>query len=347
MTVMKAVVLSQFGDPSVLEYASAPMPSAAPNQVLVKVRACGVCGHDLLARRGALSTPRPAVLGHEIAGVISEVGQEVSTLRVGQRVALVQRIPCGSCRQCTAGATNLCRRGPGFYGEDLSGGYGEYVVASERNAVPLPESIGDEVGAILSCAVGTGLRALRQAALVPGDVVVVTGAGGGVGLNTVKIAAAFGLRVIAVSSSDHKQTALLQAGATVVVPSESVDEIRAAARSLSGSQGADAAIEIAGTPTFAASLTALAPGGRLVLVGNTSPSLIEMNPGAIIVRELKILGSAHATRTDLEEVVRLVADGVVSPIVAETRPLSAVAALHQAMEERTVTGRAVLRVSEQ
>ena len=340
-------MLRRFGDPDVLQMGEAAPPSPAPDQVLVRVSACGVCGHDILARAGELQTPLPMVLGHEISGVVTEVGQEVSGLKRGQRVALVQRIPCGSCRECRRGSTNLCRKGPGFYGEQISGGYGEYVLASERNAVPLPDPIGDELGATLSCAVGTGLRALRQASLSPGDVVLVTGAGGGVGLNTVRLAAAFGLRVLAVSSSEHKREALLAAGAAEVVPPASPREMRDAAKAMSGSDGVEAVIEIAGPPTFAASLAALAPGGRLVLVGNTRPSLVEMNPGVVIVRELKVLGSAHATRDQLEEVISLVAEGKISPTVGDIRPLEEAADLHRAMEAHQVTGRAVLRVDGQ
>lgn len=343
---MKAVNLTQFGGPEVLQIGDVCAPIPAPDQVLVRVLACGVCGHDLLARRGMLQTALPMVLGHEICGVVERLGSQVSLLREGQRVALVQRIPCGACRECRRGNTNLCRSGPGFYGEQLSGGYAQYVVASELNAVVLPESITDEQGAILSCAIGTGLRALRQAALTPGDTVVVTGAGGGVGLHTVRLATALGMKVLAVSSSEQKRAALRAAGAAQVLVPGSATDIRTVAKEMSGSAGADAAIEIAGPPTFEGSLAALAPGGRLVLVGNTVPGIIEMNPGAVIVRELKVLGSAHATRSDLEEVVSLVAQGTITPTVAEVRQLERASDLHRAMEAREVVGRAVLRVSE-
>lgn len=339
---MRAVILRQFGGPEVLLPGEAVLPIPADDQVLVRVSACGVCGHDLLARAGALHTPLPRVLGHEIAGVVIKVGEKVSALREGQRVALVQRIPCGRCNLCLRGATNLCRSGAGFYGEDLDGGYGEYVVASERNAVPLPETISDTIGATLSCAVGTGLRALRRADLDPGDLVIVTGAGGGVGLNTVKLAAAFDFRVLAVSGSAQKKAELLEAGAADVVPPGSPEELRRVARAISESGGAAAVIEIAGAPTFSASLAALAPRGRLVLVGNTDPRPVEMNPGAVILRELQVLGSAHATRSDLEEVISLVVSGKISPTVGEVRPLDQAAELHRSIEAREVTGRAVL-----
>lgn len=339
-------MLECYGGPDVLRIGEVAVPIPTPDQVLVRVRACGVCGHDLLARVGALATPLPMVLGHEIAGVVSEVGDAVTGIRKGQRVALVQRVPCGQCIDCLRGSTNLCRRGPGFYGEQLSGGYAEYVVASAQNAVALPDTISDELGAILSCALGTGLRALRQAALSPGDLVVVTGAGGGVGMNAVRLASVLGLRVLAVSSSDRKRSALVDAGAEEVVKPTSHDAIQRSAKALSAGRGAEAVIEIAGTPTFSASMAALAPGGRLVLVGNTAPGPIEMNPGAVIVRELKVLGSAHATRADLEEVIALVADGRIEPAVGDVEPLESVSEVHRKMDAKDMLGRAVLQVGE-
>ena len=344
MNTMTAMVLSDFGPPENLEAATVERPAPASDQVLVCVRACGVCGHDLLARQGKLGTRLPMILGHEIAGVVAEVGDEVRSLTLGQRVALVQRIPCGGCAQCLAGVTNLCRSGPGFYGDDLPGGYAEYVVASEHNVVPLPETIDFTTGAVLSCGVGTGLRALRAAELSPGDTVVVTGAGGGVGLHTVKVAAALGYRVLAVSGSPHKYAAILAAGAERVVAPSSRFAARDAVRESFGVRGAAAAIEITGMPTFDMSLAALAGGGRLVLVGNTDPAPLTTNPGIWIVRELKLVGSAHATRADLAEVVDLVDSGRVSVEVATVRELREAAEVHQALERREIAGRAVLKI---
>lgn len=341
---MTVISLDEFGGPEQLHVATRPVPAPGPDQVLIAVRACAVCGHDLLARRGEIGTPLPAVLGHEIAGTVAQVGSDVRALRVGQRVALVQRIPCGACEQCQAGLTNLCRRGPGFYGDDVPGGYAEYVVASELNAVPLPDEISFETGAMLNCAVGTGLRALRAARLEEGDTVVVTGAGGGVGLHAVKLAAAFGYRVLAVSSSPDKHDLLRAAGALHVVAPAGRETLRDAVRTHMGVRGAVAAIENTGTPTFDAALTSLAPGGRLVLVGNTTPANLDINPGLLIVRELRVLGSAHATTADLEEIVRLVSEGRIDVQPAVTRPLAEAAEVHAALEQRRIAGRAVLTI---
>lgn len=341
---MRAVVLDRFGGPEVLTVTQRPVPTPGPGQLLVAVTACGVCGHDLLARKGALATSLPTVLGHEIAGVVAATGEGVDGPAEGQRVALIQRMSCGDCQYCRRGATNLCRRGPGFYGEDLPGGYADYVIAAPGNTVVIPETVSDEQAAILSCGVGTGYRALRSAELSEGDLVVVTGAGGGVGRHTVELAVLSGARVLAVTSSPDKQDALQAAGACAVSVSPSPAGLRSLAKDLSNGVGAQAAIEITGTPTFQASFAALAPGGRLVLVGNTRPEQVAINPGAVIVRELKILGSAHATRSDVVEVVALVDQGKLVPSVGMVAPLTEVVRVHRAMEERAVLGRAVLMV---
>jgi acryloyl-coenzyme A reductase len=340
---MRCVALDGTGAPEVLVPGTRPVPRPGPGELLVRVRACGVCGHDLLARRGALAAGGGAVLGHEIAGEVVAAGPDgTGAGLLGRRVALVQRIPCGACPECAAGLTTLCRQGAGFYGEDLPGGYAEYVVATPRNAVPVPDSIPDTAAAILSCGVGTGLRALRRAGTGPGDVVVVTGAGGGVGVHTVELAHHLGAAVIALTGTPAKEKRLLELGADAVLLAPDARAVRECARELGGRRGADVAIELTGGPTFPVALRSLGPRGRLVLVGNTEPATLPLDPGLSILKELTIHGSAHADRNDLAEVVELVAAGAVTPVPARTWPLAEAAAAHRAVEAREVTGRAVL-----
>ncbi|RZT87127.1 D-arabinose 1-dehydrogenase-like Zn-dependent alcohol dehydrogenase [Pseudonocardia sediminis] len=347
---MRVVELDGTGDPGVLVPGTRPTPRPGPGELLVRVGACGVCGHDALARRGALAACAGAVLGHEIAGRVVALGTDVPGGWLGKRVALVQRIPCGRCDDCTDGATTHCRSGPGFYGEDLDGGYAEYVRASPLNAVELPDEIDDATGAILSCAVGTGLRALRSAEVGPGQVVIVTGAGGGVGLHTVALARHLGARVVGVVGSPAKADAVRAAGADSVHPCAditagaaiSAHDLRDAVRALGSRRGAHVVIETTGAPTFSTALRALAPRGRLVLVGNTVPGPLPLDPGLTIVKELRVSGSAHADRDDLTEVVELVADGAITPVPARRRPLSEVADAHAELDARTVIGRSVV-----
>ena len=325
---MKATILTQFGAPEVLQYGEADTPTWLASQMLVRVAACGVCGHDLLNREGHFpDTHTPCVMGHEIAGVVEEVGALVTSFAPGDRVALTQRISCGTCPACRAGRDNLCRSGPGFYGEQISGGYGEFVIASPRNAVPLPAHIDLDIGAILSCAVGTGYHALSRARLLPGDTVVITAASGGVGLHTVELARLLGLRVIATTSSTHKVDLLREVGANEVIAAPD-GQFHKAVRELTGGLGADAVIEIAGGPTFGSSIRSLAVGGRLVLVGNVQPGNVQLNPALPILKEIELVGSAHALVSDLRRVVDLVARGVVKPKIAEKLPVREAARAH-------------------
>lgn len=339
---MKATILTKFGGPAVLQSGDVATPVWRADQMLVRVAACGVCGHDLLNREGHFpDTHPPCVMGHEIAGVVEEVGALVDAFKPGDRVALTQRISCGVCRACRAGRDNLCRAGPGFYGEEISGGYGEFVIASARNAVLLPAGIDLEVGAILSCAIGTGLHALNRARVLPGDTIVVTAASGGVGLHTVELARVLGLRVIATTSSEHKADLLKEAGAHHVIAAPE-GQFHKMVRELTDGVGVDAVIEIAGKPTFASSLRSLAAGGRLVAVGNIQPGTVQLNPALPILKEIEVVGSGHALVSDLRRVVDLVARGLVRPRIAERMPVRDAAQAHALLGAHAVSGRVVL-----
>jgi D-arabinose 1-dehydrogenase-like Zn-dependent alcohol dehydrogenase len=336
------MVLTRFGGPDGFRCEEVNEPAFGPDQMLVRVGACGVCGHDLLNRAGYFPGTRlPVVMGHEIAGTVERVGDFVTRFKVGDRVALIQRLPCGLCEPCRAGRENLCRSGAGFYGEEISGGYGAYVIAAERNAVPLPAEISLRVGAVLSCAIGTGFHALHRTRLRLGDTVVVTGASGGVGIHTVKLGRAMGLRVVAVSSSPAKADRLRAAGADEVIAAPDY-AFHNQVRELTGGLGADAAIEIAGARTFVSSMRSLKAGGRMVLVGTMEPGNVPLNPALSILKEIELIGSAHATTSDLRQVIELVRAGRIAPEIAAELPIEEAAEAHAIIEARSTAGRVVL-----
>ena len=340
--VMNVMRLTTLGGADAFEAATVAVPVPGPMEFLVRVGACGVCGHDALARKGSLSSEVGDVLGHEIAGTIESVGSPELEGWLGKRIALVQRRPCGVCADCLAGNTSHCRLGPGFYGDDIQGGYAEYVLAGPLNSVEVPDSIDDATAAILACGVGTSFHALQLAEVKERDVLVITGAGGGVGLHAVQLAAYFNIIVIATTSSLSKVQSIRDAGATVVLVNPNVSEIRSAAAEFNRPRGADAVLEITGAPQFTTSLRALGPRGRLVLIGNVSPATLQLDPGLTILKELQIRGSAHATRSDLVEVVALVSQGHIRPFISQKFSLGDVAQAHAVMDARSQTGRLVV-----
>ena len=339
---MKAMLLSRFGGPDELTEADVPVPEISPDQMLVRVSGCGVCGHDLLNRAGNFpGTALPCVMGHEVAGEVAECGALITRFRVGDRVAMIQRIGCGICQPCRNGQESICTTGPGFYGEQLSGGYGEYVLASERNTLLLPDEIPLSVAPVLSCAIGTGYHALRRAALPLGSTVLITGASGGVGIHAVRLAALAGHQVIAATSSPGKADRLKAAGADAVVLAGE-GGFHAEVRELTRGAGADCVLEIAGAPTFPSSVRSIRPGGSMVIIGTMQPGNWPFNPALAILKELTFIGSAHATLNDLRTVIRLVADGKIAPDIGRTMPISQAAEAHRAVEAREITGRVVL-----
>ena len=337
---MRAVLLEEYGGPEVLRPSSVDQPGPGDGQILVRVHACGVCGHDLLARRGLLGTPLPQILGHEIAGVVAE--SKALGFAPGDRVVLNQRLACGSCAACARGAPNQCTEGGGFYGEDIPGGYAEYVLARAANAVHLPAGVSAEVAATLPCGIGTGLHALRRARFAAGETVLVTGANGGVGIHAVALARLLGGAVIAVVRKQEVADDVRAAGADEVVVAPDGAFHRAVRER--APDGVDVAIECVGAPTFASTLRSVRAGGRVTVVGNVDPSAMGLGLGLLILKELNVLGSSHATPAELAEAVELVASGQLVPVISRTFPLEQAAEAHAFAEQATATGRIVLKV---
>jgi acryloyl-coenzyme A reductase len=340
---MEAVVLSQFGAASHLAMQSVPDPRPGSGEVLLRVRACGVCYHDVINRRGSLPrTSVPAILGHEVAGEVIEVGADVTTWKIGDRAATLQRLSCGKCASCVSGRGSLCKRDNRFFGEELAGGYAAQMVAPIAGIGRVPQGMAWAVAATVCCTAGTAVHVVRTRGRIQrGETVLITGASGGVGLQTVQLARLDGAHVIAVTSSATKVEALYNAGAHEVVVSPDLEFSRDV-RKLTGAEGVQVAIEIVGSATFAQTMKAMAPGGRVVLVGNLESGTIDINPGLVIVKELEIIGAYATTQAELETALQLTHAGLLTPFVTEVLPLRDAASAHVRLENRKVAGRLVL-----
>ncbi|MEM7356545.1 MAG: zinc-binding dehydrogenase [Acidobacteriota bacterium] len=339
---MQAVVLRAFGSPENLRHETVADPSPGPGEVLMRVRACGVCYHDVINRRGNLPrTHVPAILGHEAAGEVIEVGPEVEGWSVGDRAATLQRLSCGHCHHCHGRRQSLCKQDNRFFGEEIPGGYAEYMAAPVAGLGRVPAGVPWPVAATACCTAGTAVHTLRtRARITAGETVVVTGASGGVGLQVLQLARHDGARVVAITSSAAKVEALQEAGADEVVVAPDLKFARQV-RELTG-EGANAVIEIVGSATFDQSLKALAPGGRLVVVGNLETGIVQLNPGLVIVKELELIGAYATTQGELQDALQLIDEGALRPWVSDVLPLEDAWHAHQRLEERDVVGRLVL-----
>lgn len=274
---MKAAVLRDGSDRLSIE--SITHTELTPREVEVHTRACGLCHSDLHVLDGTLDRPRPHVLGHEAAGIVTAIGSGVTSVEVGDHVVTCLVQGCGGCRRCTGGEPTLCtdpaatHRPPGApsrlqtsEGADITvmgnvGGLTETMVIDERGLVVVPDDLPFELAAILGCAVVTGMGAVLNVADVqPGDTVAVIGCGG-VGLNVIQGARIAGAaRIIAVDVSAEKLSTALDLGATDTVDSSLVDAVDTVRAMTDG--GVDHAFEVVGRPATAEQAVAMAANGR-------------------------------------------------------------------------------------
>jgi acryloyl-coenzyme A reductase len=338
---MRAVVLDRTGGPEQLCLRELPDPKPGPNEVLVRVHASGVCGRDLIDRRGGFRLMKlPTILGHEFAGEVVEVGPGVSRWKPRDRVANLHRPFCGECRMCISGSVIDCERAWQSFGHTVDGAYAELCVAHERALVEIPPEIGFVDAASVGCTAGVALHALRQEAeLQIGESVLVTGASGGVGLMAIQIAKRAGARVIAVTGNPQKVSAIRTAGADEVVIASG--DFHQQVLDLSDG-GVEVALELVGRATFTSAMKSLRRRGRLVLIGNVTLDRITFNPGALILFGTKILGSRGYSPLDLETCFRMMTRGELRMVIDRELPLDSAADAHRLLAERGVCGRIVL-----
>jgi S-(hydroxymethyl)glutathione dehydrogenase/alcohol dehydrogenase len=366
MKTMKAAVLDAAN--AGLRIEEIPMPVPGPGEVLVKVAACGVCHTDLHVMKAEVAFPTPAVMGHEISGTVSALGPGVAGPALGTPVVSAFIMPCGFCAACGAGRDDLCdsffamNRLKGTLYDGTSrlrrpdgtpiamysmAGLAEYAVVPATDVFPLADGLPLAESSVLGCAIFTAYGAVRHAADLRGGERIAVVATGGVGINIIQIARAFGAsQIIAVDVREDKLAAARQLGATDLVDSSSADAV-ARVRELTGGRGVDVAFEVLGIPqTFTQALEMIRDGGRMVAIGiapgrTTAPVEITR----LVRRELRIIGSYGArTRSDMPEIVRLAAQGIFRPETMVTRrfPLEQADAAYQALSRGEIVGRAIV-----
>jgi succinate semialdehyde reductase (NADPH) len=363
---MKAAVLQRAPGP--MEIEDIPVPAPLEGEVLVKVHACGVCHTDLHVVKAEVAFPTPAVLGHEISGTVVALGAGVPGPPVGTRIVAAFIMPCGRCRLCAIGRDDLCDnffamnrlRGTLYDGTSRlkrtdgttiamysMGGLAEYAVVPATDVFPLPDDLPLAESSVLGCAVFTAYGAVRHAADLRGGERVAVVASGGVGLNVIQIARAFGAsQIIAVDISDDKLAIASRVGATDVVNSKTTaatDRVR----ELTDGRGVDVAFEVLGRPeTFTQALEVIGDGGRMIAVGiapGRTSAPVEIT--RLVRRGLRIIGSYGArTRADMPEIIRLASRGIFRPEAIVTRrfALDDADEAYAALDRGDILGRAIV-----
>jgi 6-hydroxycyclohex-1-ene-1-carbonyl-CoA dehydrogenase len=319
---MRAAV---FYDPnSPLRVEDWPEPQPGPGEVLVRVAACGVCHTDLHYIDHHVPTAKrpPLILGHEAAGTVALVGNEVTMLTEGDRILLPAILACGRCSACRSGRDNICQHVQ-MFGNDVDGAFAEYVKAPAKDVFVLPPEVPLVEGCIIADATTTPYHAVKNRAEVrPGDSVVVYGCGG-VGLNVVQFAHLAGGVVIAVDIAEEKLDWARRLGASAALnPRQTPGGVGRAVRKLTGG-GADVAIEAIGNPTtMQDAFTTLRPGGRLVVVGYSDHE-VGLHAGRLMYREMEVRGSLGCRAVDYLKVIELARSGriEVSELVTARFPL--------------------------
>ena len=322
---MKAAVIEQQGGVENLVYRDWPDPEIAPDEVLLRVHACALNYLALEIRRGmpGMAVPMPFISGGDMAGVIEAVGAEVTTVAVGDRVVFdpVTR--------------------DGMMGEEIIGGLAEYAKAPAINAIAVPDAVSFDQAAALPVGYGAGQKMIERAQVKNGDLVVVLGAAGGVGLACVQIAKQLGALVIAVSSSDEKLERLKALGADHGVNNATHDFSREV-WAISGKRGADVAVNYIGGDTWAPTLRCLGMGGRLVTCGASAGFYPQTDIRYIWRRELNIMGSDGWTPEGIRWLLAQVESGAIEAVIDSVHPLSEIRAAQTRLESRQSFGKVIL-----
>ena len=347
---MKAIRLVQVGQP--LQEQEVPFPEVGPADVLVRVRAAGICHSDAHYRAGTSRVhPLPMTLGHEVAGVVERVGEGVDHLQPGDRVCLHYMVTCGHCEYCNAGQEQFCTSGQ-MIGKHRDGGYAEYIAIPARSVFKLPGEIPFEAGAVMMCSSATAFHALHKARLQPGETVAVFGVGG-LGMSAVQLAFAMGaLQVFAVDINATRLQLAAGFGATPVDAhagdaheggahegdahegdtheggahegharaSDAAQQVR----QLTHGRGVDVAVELIGLPqTMRQAVQSLAVQGRAALAGITRQTFEVAPYDELINREAEVIGVSDHLAQELPLLLELARRGRLdlSKVVTRTLPL--------------------------
>jgi NADPH2:quinone reductase len=342
---MKAIVLREFGGPDVLKLEEVPDPSPEAGEVVVEVHAVTVNRSlDLKVREAGTTrgVTLPHVLGVDPTGVVIAIADDVDSVQVGDRVAVVPHIRCGACEFCASGHEEQCPNSR-HIGVHRWGGYAQYVSAPAKNIVQVPDGLGFADAAVILRHAPTAFNLLRKLADVrPGEWVLVMGAAGGLGAAGVQVAKLLGATVIAGAGADARVESALANGADHGINYRTVELTDEVGRITDG-RGVNVVFENIGDPTlWPKAFASLARSGRLVTAGAHGGGSVELDVRRLYGRRLRIIGGAGAAKRDIASALEAAAGGRLHAVIDRIMPLDAAADAHRLFERDSLVGKVVL-----
>lgn len=339
----KAARFHKAGEPLKLE--ELPKPKVGANDVLLKVKAAGMCHSDIHVIDGIIMATPPVTLGHEIAGEVEEVGPNVNQFKKGDRTLVHFLSPCGSCKYCLQGRGMVCENlftRPG-YGFSADGGYAEYCKVDADRLVPIPNDLPLDFAATLGCAGITAYHAVNSVGKVAlADSVAIYGVGG-VGMYALQIAKLSGAKVIAIGRSQEKLKMAESLGADYLIDasrSKIKDEIKKA----TNGKGVDVMVDfVVNDESVKNSSSSLANGGRIILVGVSNKPL-SINPQIFVLREFSLAGSLVGTKNELADLVELARTKRLQSIVTRKFTLDEINNALESLRRGEIAGRGYVSI---
>ncbi len=340
---MKAAVFFKRGGIENLVYTDVRTPQVGPQDVLVKVRACGLNHLDLFAREGShgVHAPLPHIGGLEPAGEIAEVGSAVRDWNVGDRVLVGSAITCGQCEFCQSGNDNLCAHRK-VIGVNVDGGFAEYIQVPASILLTIPQHLAFEQAAAAPTAFGTAWHMLvTRGAVRPGEWVLIQAAGSNVGVAAIQIARHFNCRIIATASTPAKLDKAKELGADYVI-NYVERNLYHRVMQITAERGVDVVVEHVGTDTWEKSIASLHPTGRLVTCGSTTGRFGRTDLWSVFWKQISILGSFAMSSAEFRTVWEFVKQQTFRPVIDCTFPLAETAAAQQYLRDRQAFGKVVI-----
>lgn len=316
--MMKALVLRSGGEKPQLQLCDVAAPTPGENDVLLRVAACGICYHDVAVVDGTLrrGIKPDLILGHEVSGVVSAVGDGVTSVKPGDRVVAALTVFCGDCTRCNAGSEYRCLYGRGF-GHALDGGFAQYMSVPQSAVIPVPDSLDPVQASLLACPIGVAVSAIEDAArLRSGETALVVGAGGGLGTHLAQVAVALGARVLAVTSSPDKLGDLEALPGVETILADSELDFSEIVLALTEDRGADVVLNPVGSALFGSCVASMAQFGRMVVLGEIAGRAARFNLAELLFRDATVVGSTGASPHHIQKAIELVTDGKIAPIIS-------------------------------